>query len=127
MRSTRPLSSRTQTEPKPIASRIGIPPTGSRATIRPVRRSTRSIALRSISATQSEPKPSARPIGAVSPLTVPVVLLVRVSIRVIAVEQWAPEAQTALRSAREPQQASGVQVDRRSLSEDLAAALDQAG
>ena len=35
MRSTRPVSSRTHTDPNPIASRTGIPPTGRRATSPP--------------------------------------------------------------------------------------------
>ena len=95
MRSTRPVSSRTQTEPKPTASRMGYPPTGSRATMRPVRGSTRSIALRSRSAIQSEPKPSVRPIGAISPATAPVRLFERGSIRVTVAEHPAPDTQTA--------------------------------
>src|SRR5439155_2071516 len=101
MRSTRPLSSRTHTDPKPIPSRIGNPPTLSRATIRPVRGLTRSIAFASRSATHSEPKPTASPIGALKPVTILLTLFFRGSIRVTTPKpddapQWAPAAQIAL-------------------------------
>src|SRR5205814_4596823 len=89
----------------PTPSRIGSPPTRSRAAIRLVRTLTRSIVLASRSAIQREPKPSARPIGASRlPLTCPTRRFECGLIRVTWSPQWAPAAQTALRpAARKPQ------------------------
>jgi len=75
--------SETKTAPKPATSWTRPLPTGSLATTRPVRGSTRSMASKSMSATQTEPKPSPRPTEeARTPVTVPVGLFVRGSIRV---------------------------------------------
>src|SRR6266550_1524494 len=63
MRSTRPSSSLTHTEPKPTASRTGIPPTGSLAARCPVRGSMRSMLAEPRTATHTEPYARATPTG----------------------------------------------------------------
>src|SRR5205823_1435671 len=62
-RSTRPWSSFTQIEPKPTASRTGVPPTCSVAASRPVCASMRPRLPESITATNREPSANARPTG----------------------------------------------------------------
>src|SRR6476660_1017083 len=98
MRSTRPASSFTQTEPKPTPSRTGLPPTCSRATMRPVRGSIRSTFAESMTATQIEPWENTSPTGCGS-YTLDVTLCVRASIWATTSAPPPPADQTPSRSA----------------------------
>ena len=88
MRSTCPVSSRTQTAPSPTVRSTGIPLTGKMPMIWRVRGSMRKIDLASRSDTQSEPKARPMLIGDTLPLTRrPVGLFVRGSICLMTLPQ----------------------------------------
>src|SRR5690349_7014757 len=95
MRRTLPVSSRTQTDPKPIEIRTGSPPTRNLPVMRLLRGSARSIAFAFRSAIQSEPNPRPKPIGVDTPRILPLGLFVAASIRVTTLAQCPPATQAA--------------------------------